>query len=896
MNKKLPFQILLTVLLTLTGTFSRAEFPQKTVAILWQTSPDEVTVTTSNGHTDALKTIRGRAAVRQNSARFTSPGEAALLCRIDSACTQTGANATVVHVQAGAGSFSFFLRDVCSENPIYIPAYKAIVLPEGDDRTYAEVENDILSRKNLTKIQRIEREPEVSFAKAAARTRKMNVPIWLGMSRDMRMFEISEELEDTYLDEKVIRPFNSWAAIVLPETSPAHIEYKYSIGRGVGPMNNIQRRLEDGVLPIYHSETTDDDVLYQSISFVSLADSPLSRETVRGTDYLVSDSYSGGRVFTEDQKKQLQEKLPKDTVGREGAALYIRTTAENRGAVPRYAWFKAPHPAAAYQFDKERGFSGFPSGRVFCVSAMDGQPLRQEESAVLLQPGQKITVDFFIPHDPVSPEAATRLANQSFERRYAECKAYWMEKLEQAAHIRVPEKRIDEMLRAGLLHLDLITFGEEPRGTLGAHVGVYSPIGTESAPIIQFYASMGLDDIAKRSLTYFLDTQQADGHIENYNGYTVETGAALWSIGEYVRYTRDTGWIKEIQPQLLNACQYLMNWRAKSKDERFHGKGYGMIDGKVADPEDPFHQFMLNGYGYLGINRMAEAMRAFDPACADSLQKEADDWRDNIRTSFFQSLSQSPVVPLGDGTWCPTVAPWAEAPGLRLLFLKDEKFRSHGTFTVPDGMLGPMYMIFCEVIDPQEPAAKMLLNYHSELMYQENSAFSQPYYSKHNWYQAKTGMVKPFLSTYYHTMAPHADRQTYTFWEHMYRLSPHKTHEEGNFLMETRWMLYMEDGDTLHLFRVIPRDWMQDGKEIELGGVQSYFGKISARATSHVTDGYIEAVVSCDPQRKPATVTVRLPHPEYKKPVKVTGGIYDPATETVRITPGNGPTTIRLEF
>ena len=26
-----------------------------------------------------------------------------------------------------------------------------------------------------------------------------------------------------------------------------------------------------------------------------------------------------------------------------------------------------------------------------------------------------------------------------------------------------------------------------------------------------------------------------------------------------------------------------------------------MIDGKVADPEDQFHQFMLNGYAYLGL-------------------------------------------------------------------------------------------------------------------------------------------------------------------------------------------------------------------------------------------------------------------------------------------------------
>ena len=33
-------------------------------------------------------------------------------------------------------------------------------------------------------------------------------------------------------------------------------------------------------------------------------------------------------------------------------------------------------------------------------------------------------------------------------------------------------------------------------------------------------------------------------------------------------------------------------------------------------------------------------------------------------------------------------------------------------------------------------------------------------------------------------MAPYADKGTYSFWEHLYKLSPHKTHEEANFLME----------------------------------------------------------------------------------------------------------------
>ena len=552
MNRKL-FALIFAGLCAFPALLTGGDAPERTITVLWKNAPAEVSLQAENGRIGSVRAVRGQATRRKDALRFAPGAEAAVACRIDSARTQAGPESTLIHVRAGSGSFSFFLRDVGSENPIYIPAYGTIVLPGGDDRSYDEAENDILSRKNLTKIQRIEREPETSFASASARTRRSNVPIWLGLSRDMRMFEIAEELEDTYLDEKVIKPMNSSSAVVLPETSPTHIEYRYALGRGVGVMDNIRRRLEDGVLPIYHSEMTDDDIVYRSTSFVSLAGTPLNERTVRGTHYLISDRHSAGRVFTDEQSKQLEQVQRQDTAAKPLVALYIRTIAENTGSVPRYAWFKAPRPSAAYRFDGGRGYTGFSENRISCISKVDGKALHEEETAILLRPGQRIEIDFLIPHEPVSAETADALTRENFSDRQVECKAYWQKKLDRAARIRLPEKRIDEMLRAGLLHLDLITFGTEPDGTLAANVGVYSPIGTESAPIIQFYASMGLEQQAKRALNYFLDTQQPDGNIENYNGYTVETGAALWSVGEYFRYTRDRAWIEQIRPKLLKA-------------------------------------------------------------------------------------------------------------------------------------------------------------------------------------------------------------------------------------------------------------------------------------------------------------------------------------------------------
>ena len=782
-----------------------------------------------------------------------------------------------------------------------MPDYGVVVLNATDRRSYQEVETTVRSRKTMTKLQRIETESEVSFSSVEKNVRKMTVPTWLGTSRDFRIFEIVENLSDASRGEAtIISPKLSSTALRLAETKNEPVHYLYTYGRGVGVKENVSRQLEQGTLPILHSTLTDDDVVYKSTTFVSLEKSPLAK--LKGTDFLVADSYSGGHMFTKEQQELVKTKTKKAPNPDEETVLFFRSEVVNTGSVPRYAWFKTPRPGTTwwhkspYSFDTKTGFSAYSENRVFCISKLNGKPLPGEEMSILLQPGEKALFDFFIPHSPVSQERAAQLALQTFDQRYAESKDFWLAKLGKAAQIHVPEKRIDEMIQAGLLHLDLITYGNEPNATLAPTIGVYAPIGTESAPIIQFYASMGWNDIARRSLDYFLDKQHEDGFIQNFNGYMVETGAALWSMGEYFRYTNDRQWVEKNGAKLVKSCDYLITWRNRNKNEELRGRGYGMIEGKVADPEDHFHQFMLNGYAYLGMSRSAEMLASIDPSQSERIRKEADAWKEDIRQSFFKAVALSPVVPLGDGTWCPTAPPWTEGAGLRSMYQKRETFWSHGTFTAPDGMLGPLYLVFCEVVNPHEPAAKTLLNYHSELFYQENSAFSQPYYSRHNWMQAKLGMTKPFLSTYYNTFAAHADRETYTFWEHLFKVSPHKTHEEAWFLMETRWMLYLEDGPNLRLFNTIPRQWLEQGNKITLSNVRSYFGPITANVFSEVEKGYITANVSCTDNRKPNEVLLRIPHPAGKKPVNVTGGIYNEQTETVSIKPFSGQAEIRLEY
>ena len=872
------------------------------VEVEWKTVSGEVEIKAENGSVASVKVLKGKGRVKGCSVKVSRPSCVRLRFEVQDPVTSPGPNSTIISVGNGANSFSFFLRDVNATSPIWIPEYQVVVLPDGVSLSYDEVVELIRSRNLVSKMDRIEQSEEASFEAAEKVTRNMSVPIWLGIGRDIRLFQITEELPDalsTYQADKTIVPMLSSSGLVDEGIYPDPLSYNYSLGRGVGAYDNIARSLEEGVLPIYNSVTEDDDVVYQSKSFVTLEKSILCEENVKGTHYMISDNYSQGRAWTEPQQKQLDEILANTPPAGEETVLVIHTIVTNKGDVPRYAWIKTPYPSyrrIEYSFDSATGFSLFKDGRVFCVSHINGQPVPNEETAALLQPGESMEVDFFLPHSPVTASRAKALAQRSPEELFAQCKAFWQKKLDAAAKIHVPEERINNMIKAGLLHLDLITFGDRDQGTLAANVGVYSPIGTESAPIIQYYESLGLTDQARRCLQYFLDTQQENGCIVNFAGYTIETGAVLWSIGEYYRYTKDRQWIEQNKSKILKACNYLLEWRKRNLKEELKGHGYGMIDGKVADPVDPYHQFMLNGYSYLGLKRISEVMETLGCDEARPLAAEVKGWRQDILDSFHACLASSPVVPISDGSWCPTCSPWAESSTARFFLNKAEKYRSHGTVMVPDGLLGPLHLVFTEVLDPESRDASLLLKYYRDVICQGNSLFSQPYYGKHNLVQARLGQVKPFLNTYYYTVAPHFDHSTGTFWEHYFKVSVHKTHEEANFLMETRNMLYLEDGDTLKLLNVIPRRWLEDGKKIVLDSVLSYFGRIGLDVTSNVSEGEIRAYVSCPGDGKPSAVSIRLPHPDGRKAVQVSGGSYDPATETVTVNDFSGEANILLKF
>ncbi|MDQ7876550.1 hypothetical protein Q9R08_01030 [Microbacterium sp. QXD-8] len=798
-----------------------------------------------------------------------------------------------VRIYLDGWSFSFWADDVTSDWPLVVrrPGGGGCIVTTATDTRDAESILAAAAHLGHGVLAQVDADPEDSFEAALARNRRLFSPTWLGLSRDIRTFGMSfRDIGASGTPERMwdwIAPQWNGQPVKLAEAPGVGVRYQFMLGRGIGPHVDITRRLLDGVLPILTAELRDGGVLYEVEAFVTWERRELTQDSVEGTPYLMADGRTDGHMFTTEQQVAHDDQWSQWEPDEE-TALFLRVRATNTEEAPRFAFLTTPAPYGEDQhhplpstFEPQSGHYALGVDRVCVTATQDGGPLRGEEVSQLLLPHRSTTFEFRIPHQPISGARAESLRDRSHDTARDGVEQFWRRRLGAAAQISVPEKRIDEMVRAGLLHLDLITFGSEPDGPLAPTIGIYAPIGSESAPIIQFYDSIGRPDLAARSLDYFLAKQHPDGFMQNFGGYMLETEATLWALGEHFRYTLDRAWLSRVFEAVARAVDYIARNRSARREA---GDARGLIVGKTADPDDVYASFMLNGYAYLGLSRAAEMATALDDHRAAVWHAKADDLRRNLRESFFAGVEASPVVPLSDGRWVRTAPPWPGSPGPLTLDRSNSRWFTHGSGSVRDTLLGPLWLAAQEVLDADDPAVSDILDYQAEILFHDNVAFSQPYYSPHPLLHVRRNEPHRFLKAYYAAAASLADPETYSFWEHYFHASPHKTHEEAWFLMQTRWMLYLEAGDTLRLLPAVPRTWLGAGETISIEGARSYFGAFDLRVEVDADGERMRARLHCDRDRAPHTVTLRLPHPTGRRAQFVSGGSYDPSTEVVTVT------------
>jgi hypothetical protein len=416
------------------------------------------------------------------------------------------------------------------------------------------------------------------------------------------------------------------------------------------------------------------------------------------------------------------------------------------------------------------------------------------------------------------------------------------------------------------------------------------------------------------------------GFYRFWPNYTVDQGGVLWALAEHYLYTRDKAWLREVAPQIVAGCDFIIRERNRTKKEGPDGKRpvwYGLAPaGCVADPHDWEYSFMLNGYFYLGLKKSAKVLEEVDPVNAERIAADGADYLRAIRKALAESIALSPVNRLRDNTCVPTVPPYVGLRGFST-DVKDsvDPDRRHGY--AYDVTIGPFHLVKSEVLRPGDREVDWMLNALEDRFFLFTPLPSrvnldrlgsdwfnlggfeklQPYYVHYQDAYLQRDQIPNFLRGFYNTLASISDPQTLTFQEELDfgGAQPHKTHEEGWFFHQLRFMLLMEMDEDLHLGRGIPRRWMENGKQVSVRKAPTYFGEAGYQIRSHADANRIEATVNPPSRNRPRNLYLRFRHPAQQPMRKVALNNepwkdFDPVKELIRLPSDRGELRVAADY
>jgi hypothetical protein len=340
----------------------------------------------------------------------------------------------------------------------------------------------------------------------------------------------------------------------------------------------------------------------------------------------------------------------------------------------------------------------------------------------------------------------------------------------------------------------------------------YGPLESEAHAIIRAMHFMGHAGFARDGLNYFIQRYQPAGFLTT--GYTTfGTAWHLWTLGEHHQLNRDLPWLREVAPEVARVGQWTI--RQIEKTKRLDAAGqpkpeFGLLPpGVIADWNSFAYHFMMNAYYHAGLREAGAALEAIHHPQAAVMIRSAADLRENIIRAYRWTQSQAPVLPLQNGTWVGAYPSRVHSPGrVENSFPGEDMGRSW----CYDVELGAHQLVVAGVLEADTPEVHRMLNQMEDEQFLGGGWYDypadqsradwfnlgkfskvQPYCTRNAEIYALQGDVKPFLRTYFNSLASLLNPEVLTFWEHFHnRAAWDKVHETAYVLEQTRFMLLME--------------------------------------------------------------------------------------------------------
>ena len=122
------------------------------------------------------------------------------------------------------------------------------------------------------------------------------------------------------------------------------------------------------------------------------------------------------------------------------------------------------------------------------------------------------------------------------------------------------------------------------------------------------------------------------------------------------------------------------------------------------------------------------------------------------------------------------------------------------------------------------------------------------------------GRIEDFLRIFYTVLASDVSHQALTTCEWRNNTQPH-VHSISSLIHMLRTMMAQDRDGGLYLLQGTPRRWLEDGKEIDIRELPTWYGPLSLHCVSHVARGEVQLRLQA-PDRfgaVPIRLRLRLP-------------------------------------
>ena len=755
---------------------------------------------------------------------------------------------TVLQFRLPSGAFGVGVADVLTNECVYLPDYGVFVTRDPAPITLAAYKQKIAGRKTI--LQQVREMPDQTLAQSMARTHheaQREGPVMLSLACDNAKFVV--ERDGTLRFQATTNLTDDWFATA----GGIHPQF------GNGQPGALSRRLDGDWLPIPVITTSNKGVFYTQRTFVAPADEAGSNPARLNRRSICVAEFTVTNTMAESTEASVTLNFLTDSKQKKPASL--------------------ASCAGGYCAADEAG--------PLALAATDtAAPLNVSVKGSELKLNGTLSAHASASFSVLLPTQRTDLsALPAPARLRAETEAYWNAVLAPATQVETPDPLLNNVIRSSQVRCLIAARNEADGARVAPWIAAmsYGPLESEAHSVIRGMDFMGHGDFARRGLDFFIHRYNTNGFLTT--GYTTfGTAWHLWTLGEHYQLYRDRAWLFQVAPEFQSVVAWIL--RQTEKTWQAGRPEYGLMPpGVIADWNSFAYHYTLNAYYYAALREVGTALTDLSGSYGSprlgehSFLTHAAELRANILRAYQWTQGQAPALPLRNGTWIPHYPSQVHSPGKLGDFFPGQDVGRSWCYDVE---IGAHQLIPTGVFDPRDREVERIMDHMEDVQFLSDGWFDypatmnekdwfnlggfskvQPYYTRNCEVYALRDDVKPFVRSYFNTIAAMLNPEVLSLWEHFNHSGAwDKTHETGYFLHQTRTMLVTERGDQLWLAPFITSNWLKDGQKLSVSNAPTRFGPVSYQIESHLAEGYIRARIIPPVRQAPSRIVLRLRNPE----------------------------------